>query len=441
MKKPAILLASLAIAAASAFAQDTTEPNRLLINNTIGNYTGYVLDRIQEITFARVDGEVKANVEISDVQLDQMTVSITKTESCLTYYIDILPATMADKWDDLAVISYVERSNPTLYFDDYTNATLTGVEFKPATDYVLVTIGRDGYGVSDGVVRAPFTTPKPEIVGKPEVKAEVVDQQLKSFSIKFTPNDDVSTYYCVAGEKGTLMEQYEFFASMMGLTSFTDMIISWGLPRQGENIVNWTDMAPNTEYDVYYVALDINGTPADYQLIEVSTLALGGDGEAKVDIEILEYEYADWYGEMLPSQYIGFTPNDQASCYRLGVYLASSYDPKAEEIKTELKTDPWMPTANWFFYEPMVTDFQINPNTECVAIAAAKNGNGEWGEVTEVRFTTPEEAEGKPEETKAPKAGIADIKNRIAAQKTLKSFHHEPGKAPSMPKAKKLQLN
>lgn len=45
--------------------------------------------------------------------------------------------------------------------------------------------------------------------------------------------------------------------------------------------------------------------------------------------------------------------------------------------------------AKWFFYEPVTTDFQIDPNTEAVAIAAAKNANGEWGTICVKRFTTP----------------------------------------------------
>ena len=438
MNKLSIFLASAALTV-SAFAQDTEVPNRLILTNTIGNTKGYVLDRVQDLTFARVEGEVKAEVEIFDVQLDMLKVAVTKTPSCYSYKLDILPATIADRYDDLTVITYIDNyTNASVFYDDFTNADLTGIELKPATNYVLVTIGIDQYGVEDGVVRVPFTTPKPEIVGNPEVTVEVVDRQLTSFSVKFTPNEDVSEYYCVAGEKGTLMSQYEFFGPMMGLSSFTDMIMSWGLPRFSEDTVEWTSMAPNTEYEVYYVALDMNGTPADYQCLEVSTLALGGDGAASVTIELGDYEYTDWNGEMLPSQFITFTPNDQSSCYRIGVYLASTYDEKVDEIKDELRSDPEMPTAYWFFYDTLTTDYQINPDTECVAIAAAKNGNGEWGEVTELRFTTPSEADGKPEEATLKPA--APIKTRLATKKAALPPGQQPGNAPAFPKAKKIQL-
>lgn len=437
MKKISILMASLAIAA-SSFAQGEAEPNRLIVTNSIGNTKGYVLDRVQDLSFARVDGEVKANVELFSATCEELSLAVTKTEDCSSYKLDILPSVVADRYDDLTVISYINYTDHEIYYDDFTNATLSGIELQPSTDYVLVTIGIDRYGVEDGVVRVPFTTPSPEIAGSPEIQTEIVDRQLTSFSIKFTPNDDVMEYYCVAGEKGTLMSQYEFFGPMMGLVSFTDMIIKWGgIAHYEEDVIEWTQMAPNTEYEVYYVALDMNGNPAEYQCVEVSTLSLGGNGEAKVDIQIGKYEYADWGGEILPSQYITFTPNEESSCYRFGVYLAERYDPLADEIKADLKTDPEMPTAYWFFYDPMTTDFQINPDTECVAIAAAKNGDGEWGEVTEVRFTTPSEAAGNPAGISSKKTGKV-INNRFADKKS--TFKHEAGKAPVFTNKKRMQL-
>ena len=50
-----------------------------------------------------------------------------------------------------------------------------------------------------------------------------------------------------------------------------------------------------------------------------------------------------------------------------------------------------MPTPGWFQYEELTTDYQIDPGTKCVVIAAAKNINGEWGPVTEIFFTTPDD--------------------------------------------------
>lgn len=76
MKKTAILLAAV-LAGATAFAQtEETAPNRILVTNTAGSYTGYVIDYLDNISFARVEGEVLANVEINEVGLTEMTLSV-----------------------------------------------------------------------------------------------------------------------------------------------------------------------------------------------------------------------------------------------------------------------------------------------------------------------------------------------------------------------------
>ena len=180
------------------------------------------------------------------------------------------------------------------------------------------------------------------------------------------------------------------FAPMFGFTNFNQMIQQWGLQETETTTKTWSSMAPNTEYEVFVAMLDVNGNFAPYEVFEVSTVALGGPGEATVSITLGDYMLTDWWGEMLPSQFITFTPNDQASCYRLGVYRAEAYNEDKEAIIADLCSDPWMPTSNWFFYETLTTDFQIDPQSECVAIAAAKNINGEWGRVTELAFTTPD---------------------------------------------------
>ncbi|MBP3671886.1 MAG: hypothetical protein J6J06_07980, partial [Bacteroidaceae bacterium] len=150
---------------------------------------------------------------------------------------------------------------------------------------------------------------------------------------------------------------------------------------------------------------------------------------AEVTITLGDYVLADWGGEMLPSQFVTYTPNDQASAYRFNVYLAEEYDPVAEDIKADLCTEPPMPMTGWFFYEPITTDYQINPNTECVIIAAAKNINGEWGPINEFRFTTPAEAVA---------ADMAP--SRVIAKRNMENNAHQAGTLPAQVKSNKVML-
>ena len=136
MKKIAILLAAV-LTASAGYAQQTEEttPNRILVTNTAGNYTGYVIDYLSDISFARVDGEVLANIEIDEVNLTEMTLSITRTPECFSYKLAVLPQVTANRLtDDVSAIKYINSlpsgQVPVLY-EDYDKGTLSGIELNP----------------------------------------------------------------------------------------------------------------------------------------------------------------------------------------------------------------------------------------------------------------------------------------------------------------------
>ncbi|MDE6669601.1 MAG: hypothetical protein K2K26_07950 [Muribaculaceae bacterium] len=412
MKRFPILLASLLTAAAPVLAQtEETVPNRILVTNELGSYTGYVLDRVNDIRFGYVEGEVAAKIDLDGFDLDVLDLSITRTEACEGFKITVIPGVIASQLtSDLQAIAYINRYTSDIYYQDFSGAQLTGIELNPDTEYAVMTVGIDRYGCECDVDKVFFHTDAPEIVGNPHVEAVIDETTLTSFTMTFTPNEDVTAYYCVAGEKGTLQSQYEMFAPMFGFTNFSQMIQQWGLEETAQATKTWTGMPPNTEYEVFVAMLDVNGNFAPYEVYEVSTTALGGPGEATVSITLGDYMLTEWWGEMKPSQFITFTPNDQASCFRVGVYRTEIYEESKEDILAELCSDPWMPTANWFFFETLTTDFQIDPQTSCVALAAAKNVNGEWGSVSELFFTTPDAV---AEQAAAPAAPSQKIRARL----------------------------
>ncbi len=409
MKKLPILLASLLTLSASVMKAEDQAPNRILVTSTAGNYTGYVIDYTDNISFARVDGEVLANVVVDEVGLETMTLSVTRTPECHYYKLAVIPGVTANQLtDDVNAIRYINSlpSDMVPFLDqDFDHGTLSGIELNPESDYCIFTVGIDKYGVEAGVSRAEFTTPAPEIVGNPHVDVEVTDATLTSFTVSFKPNEDVLTYWILAGEKGTMQSQYEMFGPMFGFSNFSDMISMWGIACVGDYEYTWTGMSPSTEYEVFVAMADANGYFAPYEVYEASTAALGGHGEAKVDIKVGAYELTDWYGEMKPTLTVSYTPNDQASCYRMEIFTAEQYDADPEGCNASLCSEPWMPgMQGWFMYDAVSYDYKIEPGTSIVITAAGKNLDGEWGEVNAVRYTTPESLEGyEPEPTlKAP---------------------------------------
>lgn len=404
MKKIALLCASV-LAAFGGFAYAQDVPNRVIVNSNSGNSQGYVIEDIRDISFARVEGEVAAKVVVNDVALDKLGLDITMTEGCRSFQLGVFPATIASQMKTAAGASArFSRGSYETYYQDFTGAELSGLELKAGGEYAVVTLAYDMYGTPCHSEVVEFDTPAPEIVGNPDVEVTVTDRTKYSFTANFKPNADCLGYYCVAAEKGVLEQQYESFGPMFGFVNMNEMIVQWGLSRDSEESNTWKDMAPNTDYEIYIAMMDANGNFAPYKVVETSTLSLGGSGAAYVDIELGDYKLNDWNGEMLPSQFVTYKPNDQASCYRFGVYLEDEFNADKQGIIDDLCTDPMMPTANWFFYETLSTDYQINPNTNFVVIAAAKNADGEWGEVNEKHFTTPASVQGAPAKMPATKS-------------------------------------
>lgn len=428
MKKILLFVTALLLSF-GMYAQNAT-PNRLLIhhNNTT---SGLILNNVDSLTFANVQGEVAADLEILEYNLEEVLLKVTRTASCVAFKIAVEPTVKIASMSDYSLAQYIDNDSENAYYQDFESAQLSGVELLASTEYTIATVGIDQYGILCDVRKAEFTTPDEELVGAPEVKAELVEANHYDFTVKFTPNEDVSKYSVVAAEKGQMQSQYEMFAPMMGFSNIGEMIKAWGLQYTEEATYTWTSMAPGTVYEVFIQAWDAEDVMAPHTVFELTTKSLGGEGTAEVAITIGKYTLGEWLDEegnpvMLPSQFITYTPNDQTSAYRFEVYLASDYDAEAEAIKEELCSDPPMPTMGWFFYEELTTDYQINPNLECVVIAAAKNANGEWGPVTEVRFTTPSDVTSK--------SASKDIISR-----NFKS-ENEAGKIPVIKQKNKLQL-
>lgn len=399
MKKTAMIFAAAIMSASAAFAQTEEAPNRILVTNTAGNYTGFVIDYTDAINFARVDGDVLANVVIDEVNLETMTLTVTRTPECYRYKLVVIPEVTAKQLtDDVNAIRYI-NSLPSdmvaLLDQDFDHGTLSGIELNPESSYTIFTVGIDRYGVEAGVARAEFQTPAPEIIGDPHVDVEVVGSTQKSFTVKFTPNADVQSYWILAGEKGTMQSQYESFGPMFGFSNFSDMIRMWGIQCIGDYEYTWTEMSPNTEYDVFVAMTDFNGYFAPYEVYSASTSPLGGHGVAAVEISVGGYSLEDWDGAMKPTLTVSYVPNSEASCYRMNVFSAEDYDADPEGCDAYLCSEPPMPSmVGWFQYDPVSYEYPVEPGTSIVIAAAAKNIDGEWGGLNVVRYTTPATLEG-----------------------------------------------
>lgn len=413
--KKFLLAAAMLCGALSISAQTGVDPNRLLVISPTGSFKSHMIERVEAIEFRTVDGPAAAEIQISSATLTSVKLTTTMTPACRSYLINIYPAVIAKQLaaNPAGAFSYMAQTDSPQQYEDFTSGELSGFEeLNPNTEYSIVTAGYDEYGTECDVRVATFTTPSLPLQGDPKVSLEVTDRQYYSISADFTANSDVDGYSVLIGEKGELEKQFEMFAGMFGFSNYADMIKAWGFytPRDEECDHTWTGLEPNKIYEVYVQCWDKAGVAAPYQVFEVATAIMGGQGEALVDVKIGDYRLEDWNGEQLPSLFVTYTPNDQAGGYRMMVQYAEKYDQDPEGYESDLCSYPEMPIVGWFQYKTISTDYQINPNTEIVVLAAAKNADNKWGKVTKVRYRTPDKAMGAPAKLPA-----SDVKARMQA--------------------------
>ncbi len=333
------LLAVCAMCVFSASAQNN--PNRLLVNSEAGA-KGFLVERIQDITFARVEGEVKANVEVTSVDAELITVSILRTEACQGFRLSVMPATVADTYYPHPdyMVQKIEAEEPNVYYQDFAEGQISGAVLEDNTKYSVVTVGYDKYGIACGLCRADFTTPRADIVGNPKVTTTVKELDKYTYTLHCEPNADVAGYAIVTAEKGTCQQQ----CAMFGFANFGDLVRTWGIVSEPAEAQDFTfdNRNPGTDYEFFVQAWDAQGTYVDCDTISLHTPGIGDSGEASVSITLGDYCLNDWGGQMLPSQFITFTPDEHTAAYRYAVYFAKAngenigYDDYKDEIQQEL---------------------------------------------------------------------------------------------------------
>lgn len=412
-------IAALALAMSTGVqAQTDVVPNRMIIHSSVAS-KAYAVDHVDSISFARKEGEVKANLEFlryekNEDEGDIVYVKVTRTDPSSTFRIDVLPTNTAKQYDDLTFARYFERMSGTQLAEDFSEGKLSGfpTEFTANTSYTVVTLAYDEYGVPCQVSRANFTTPKVPTVGTPSVTYTIDETTPSSFTLTVIPNKDCEEFYWCMFEKGKAQEQFEQWGPMMGFSNIEAMIKQFsGKPYSDEATNTWNELAPATDYEVAVLPVDVEGNFGDLVYIYVTTKGQGGEGIAQVTATVGDFvKYEDSY-----VQTVTFTPNDQTALYHDAICAKDKYEELGgdkwakEYLMQDIKEDP-----NWNQYGVDKYPFTATPNTAYYALALAKNAKGEWGPLTKHEFTT-----GAAPAGVAP-AKVVSLPKRVAAKKAAK---------------------
>lgn len=412
-----------------ANAQTETTPNRMILNTTTDR-KAYAVDQVDSITFARKDGQVKANVEFlkythDDMEGDVVQVKVTRTDPNSSFSIAVLPTNTANRYNtDAYVASYFEAQKSERYWQDFTAGDLSGFEtpFKGNVSYTILTMAYDEYGVACESSRAEFTTPKTPTVGTPSVTYNIDELTTSSVKLTVTPNADCKTFYWCQFEKGGAEQQFQQWGPMMGYANVEEMVKGFSQVGYSTTTTHtWDGLAPGTDYEILVLPTDVNGTFGDMVSIYFTTQKKGGDGVASVDVTAGKFE-KNSNSTTGYLQTVTFTPNDQTAMFRDVIVEKDAYEENGgdEWAKSYLQTEYPFEMPNWNHYEADNFTFEAEPNKAYYGIAMAKNANGEWGSLVKKEFTTPAESAAASAVARVKASGKNGVVVRMAAVKNVK---------------------
>lgn len=426
------ILSTLALSLAMLTASAQSQPNRLIVHQKSGGFTSYRISSVDSLSFYNVEGEVRADVKVNKFNSgetgDTLWVAVTKTPACSKYRIDVLPSVRVKAYSDDVIASYFNQQKASDFYDDFTNAQLTGfsTKFEADTKYTVFTLGYDQLGTPCEVSRAEIETPVGDIVGNPHVDCTVTNADYKALTFSFKPNEDVSSYYITIFPEGEGEKQFEQWGPMFGFANMSAMIKQFsGYAYEGEMEHTINGLNPGTDYDLYILPLDLNGNYAPLQKTLCKTKVMGGEGKSVMTITV--GEFAD-YGENGCAQTVTYTPNDQTNLHRDMVVDKAKFEDKngtwkGDESKiVEYLQAPNPMDPNWDQYGEDVATWGVDANTTYIAYSIGQNAKGEWGELAKKEFTTP--AAGASAPAYAP--ATSTVMKRIASAKAQK-----PGMAPA----------
>ena len=241
-----------------------------------------------------------------------------------------------------------------------------------------------------------------------KVKVEFSEIANFNFNVTFAKGDSVATYNFIALKSGTMADQLEFFGPMFGVDTEEKYVLGFGVPCTADTIFEYKSMDPGTEYEVYVLPTLKSGELGDMQIHKVSTISLGGSGEAKIEVEMGMF-FADTIYTKVPDtdrdtsyceyvQYLTVKPNEECALFRYTLSNKDTFDIKSNDQEyidyLSLENNPGYPEGMedpyWNQYKEKTEGWYVDPASSFYVISIAKNADGKYGPLQKYEFTTPE---------------------------------------------------
>ncbi len=236
---------------------------------------------------------------------------------------------------------------------------------KSETAYYAFAIGQNAEEVWGSATLVPFTTTQ-RVVG---VTLGAITTT--TVELSFAPTEICASYYFLISTAANMAELSANFN--MSIQSIVRM---FGIQKTAAHDHLFTKLDAGTEYTIYVSPMNTIGDILPIETIVFSTLLGGGSGVAQVNVQVSNITATS-------VRFIA-TPNDQTAVFHNGLITVAYYNEIGAEAAAEyFKNDgePQYQTDDWTWGD-------LVPETAYYALAIGKNGEGVWGPVALLEFTT-----------------------------------------------------
>ena len=204
----------------------------------------------------------------------------------------------------------------------------------------------------------------------PSVTTTIENLTPTTITASFDMDENCTKYHILADVVGGMDQWVQMFGMPL-----RDLVISWSIGVESDTTYTWTDMAPNTDYIVYVVAVNATDT-SEVLMTTCTTPQAGGEGASVVTIELSNITET--------SVIMTATPNDQTSRFLDGLVEKALLDEIGQDsLMTMLIAQPY-----WLYETDVWEWLDLTPGVEYYAFAIGQNAAEQWGEMTIVPFTT-----------------------------------------------------
>jgi hypothetical protein len=189
--------------------------NNVNIHNITGIIDKYNIDELDSLTFKNIEGRVAADINIIDHNNTSVKFDITRTASCEGFKLMLMDYNSIISLGTNDLVYYLENNAGESYYQDFEDVEIKDLDLLPNTEYAVVTVGIDKYGLLCDVL---WSDPA-------EINEEFGDSD-RGISVTFSKkvisrflNENQIDLICRAHQ--VVEDGYEFFANQKLVTVFS----------------------------------------------------------------------------------------------------------------------------------------------------------------------------------------------------------------------------